>query len=70
MKKIYSFFDKRGALCVDCSECTRGGNGNKSCGAGMRHKRGGTGGCFCGTPMPEIRNRLEASATDKNGAGK
>lgn len=27
MKKVYSFYDKKGMLYVDCAECTRGGNG-------------------------------------------
>ena len=49
-KKVYSFKDSRGYLHVDCSECTRGGNGTDKdkCAAGWQYKRGGRGGCFCG----------------------
>ena len=65
MKKIYSFKDSRGALYVDCSECTRGGNGGTSdkCAAGWQHKRGGRGGCFAGTPM----HGIEALAKRREG---
>jgi len=41
--------DSRGKLYVDCAECTRGGNGDKSCSAGARHKKIRKGQCFCGT---------------------
>ena len=44
----HSFYDKNGKLFVDCSECKRGGNGDKSCGAGWTVKRGGHSGCFLG----------------------
>lgn len=61
MKKIYSTRDSRGRLYVDCSECTRGGNGDDKdkCSAGWTAKRGGTGGCFCGTLIPEIEERMK-----------
>lgn len=56
MKKVYSEYDSRGALCVDCSECTRGGNGTdqNKCSSGWRHKKGGRGGCYMGTLLPNI----------------
>lgn len=42
---------------VHCSECTRGGNGDKSCGAGwmVKDKRGANRYkmCFAGTRLPE-----------------
>ena len=40
--------DSRGYLYVDCAECQRGGNGDKSCSAGARHKKVNKGMCFNG----------------------
>ncbi len=57
MKKTkYSKKDSRGMLYVDCSECTRGGNGidKDKCACGWRTKRGDKGGCFSGILMPEL----------------
>lgn len=50
MKKTFSTRDTRGHLHVDCSECTRGGNGNAAdkCACGWKHKKGGNGACFMG----------------------
>lgn len=51
MKKAkHSFRDTKGKLCVDCSECERGGNGSAQdkCSCGWRIKRGKQGGCFMG----------------------
>lgn len=48
MKVKGSGKDSRGYLYVDCAECKRGGNGNKSCSAGARHKRIHKGMCFSG----------------------
>ncbi|WP_321402646.1 hypothetical protein [Maridesulfovibrio sp.] len=48
MKAKYSEKDTRGFLFVDCSECTKGGNGNKSCSSGWLKEKGNQGGCFCG----------------------
>ena len=59
MKKIYSFRDSRGALAVDCTECTRGYYGDKSCAAGLHYKRGGFGLCYTGTLKPEIAELME-----------
>jgi hypothetical protein len=55
MKKQHSLFDNRGALRVDCTECTRGSKGTDvdKCSAGWRNKRPGMG-CFIGTLKPEI----------------
>ena len=49
-KKIYSERDSRGMLCVDCSECKRGGNGDATdkCSCGWKVKKGGMGSCFSG----------------------
>lgn len=52
MKKAkYSFYDSKGKLYVDCSECNRGGKGadKDKCSYGWRVKRGKQGGCFAGT---------------------
>ena len=51
IKPKHSFKDKKGKLYVDCSECTRGGNGTDGdkCSSGWNTKRGGKGGCFSGT---------------------
>jgi len=47
----FSERDTKGKLFVDCSECTRGGNGEDAdkCSSGWRHKKGHKGGCFMGT---------------------
>ena len=45
----HSKYDTRGYLWVACSECGRGGNGDQSCSAGWKTKRGGTRGCFSGS---------------------
>ena len=57
-KKVYAEVDNkriskkdtRGALYVDCSECTRGGNGSNqdACPIGWKIKKGNKGGCFYG----------------------
>lgn len=49
MKPKSSKPDSRGVWCIDCAECVRGGNGDKSCSAGHKHKRINKGSCFCGT---------------------
>jgi len=50
LKAKYSEKDNRGKVCVDCSECDRGGNGKDpdKCSAGWRHKKGRQGACFAG----------------------
>lgn len=55
-KKIYSVYDNKGKLHVDCSECTRGANGSDpdKCSCGWRYKRGNMGGCFMGNLLPHI----------------
>jgi len=55
-KAKYSKKDTRGALFIDCSECTRGGNGNDrdKCSCGWKTKRGNKGGCFLGTLLPDL----------------
>ena len=54
--KIHSFYDSARMLCVDCSECTRGGNGSdpSKCSCGWKHKKGGRGSCYSGTLMQGI----------------
>ncbi len=57
----HSFKDSKGKLYVDCSECTRGGNGDDQdkCAAGWRIKRGRKGGCYMGTLLPEMNVKCE-----------
>ena len=57
-KKIATEFDTRGALSVDCSECERGGNGDKSCSSGWKTTKQFKGSCFSGTPLPAIKEAL------------
>lgn len=49
-KKPFSFYDSKGKLFVDCSECNRGGNGAAphKCACGWKVKKGRMGGCFTG----------------------
>lgn len=55
-KKVYSEYDTKGKLYVDCSECERGGNGSDKdkCSCGWRIKKGHKGGCFLGALIPGI----------------
>lgn len=48
MKPKASNFDNDGKLYIDCAECQRGGNGDKSCSAGAKHKKIHKGMCFSG----------------------
>lgn len=48
MKAKASGIDGRGMAYIDCAECKRGGNGEKSCSAGARHKKINKGMCFSG----------------------
>lgn len=52
--KINSFKDSKGKLCVDCTECIRGWNGDRSCSGGFRFKRAKQGCCFAGDRLPHI----------------
>jgi hypothetical protein len=63
---MYSELDSRGMLVVDCSECTRGGNGNDpdKCSAGWRHKKPNKGSCFSGTLIEKYQAELSVA---KNG---
>jgi hypothetical protein len=56
MKKVASFYDNKGKLYVDCTECERGINGSDvdKCSAGWRIKRPRHGGCFIGTIIRTI----------------
>jgi len=49
MKAKGSGIDSKGKIYIDCAECVRGGNGDKTCSAGGRHKKICRGMCFCGT---------------------
>ncbi len=48
MKCKFSEKDNKGNLSVDCTECKKGINGNKSCASGARIKKGQLGSCFSG----------------------
>ena len=56
MKKIFSFYDNKGKLYVDCTECERGKNGSDKdkCSAGWKFKKPGVSGCFIGDIMSSI----------------
>ena len=56
MKKIYSFYDNKNKLYVDCTECNRGVNGADpdKCSAGFKCKRPNHGGCFIGEILSSI----------------
>ena len=60
-KKIHSGFDSRGYRYVACSECVRGGNGDKSCSAGWKIRRYHGEMCFSGEPLSEIAERLNST---------
>ncbi len=53
-KKIHSFKDSRGYLFVDCSECTKGGNGDQSCSSGWQQTKPKHGGCFMGKLLENL----------------
>lgn len=44
----FSERDNRGHLSVDCTECKKGSQGDKSCASGSRIKKGHQGSCFNG----------------------
>lgn len=56
--------DNRGVLCVDCSECERGGNGSDpdKCSCGWKIKKPHKGSCFSGTLMEKYRAETLAGA--------
>lgn len=56
---IASEYDTRGYLAVDCSECLRGGRGNRSCSSGWHYTKPFKGSCFSGEMFPEIKKELD-----------
>lgn len=48
MKTKYSGIDNQGKAYTDCSECKKGGNGDKTCSCGHKIKKGKLGMCFTG----------------------
>ena len=68
-QKIHSGYDSDGRLYVACSECARGGNGDKSCGAGGTHKHYHGEMCFCGEPLQWVQDILLFEQTNRR-AGK
>jgi len=59
-KKINSFRDNKGKLWVACSECDRGGNGTDvdKCSCGWKIKRFNGSGCFCGTLIEKLKDKI------------
>lgn len=55
MGRVASFYDNRGLLHVDCTECDRGINGSNKhkCCAGWRFKDPGHG-CFTGKILEDV----------------
>ena len=55
-----SFYDTKGHLYVDCSECERGGNGGDKdkCSPGWEVKRPHIGGCFAGNIIPGVLEEI------------
>jgi len=56
-----SFYDRKGNLYVDCSECQGGGNGTieDKCAAGSLITMPRRGGCFVGTIIPDILEKIQ-----------
>ncbi len=67
-KAKFSGNDSRGYLQVDCSECARGGNGNASCSAGGRIKKGMAGACFHGDLLDTLDLETIESGKKKKGS--
>jgi len=58
-KQMHSFNDRDGRLWVACSECSRGGNGEQSCGCGWRVKKFKGEGCFAGDLLEKYSENLK-----------
>jgi len=56
---IYSEYDNKGKLQVDCTECDRGNNGDKSCSSGLRCKKPRQGACFSGNVLPKVEEHMK-----------
>lgn len=57
MLAIFSFKDRNGLLFVDCFECTRGYNGDKSCCSGAFKGRAGMGYCPTGDLLEKYKKK-------------
>ncbi len=55
-----SFYDSKGHLYVDCSECERGGNGPDAdkCSSGQDIRTPFRGGCFAGGIIPAVLKKV------------
>lgn len=62
--KVASFYDTKGKLYVDCTECERGKNGSDKdkCSCGVRVKFKNNNGCFVGTMIPKYAEKLKSVA--------
>lgn len=58
---MYSGIDTKGKLCVDCSECDRGGNGSDpdKCSCGHKIKKPKRCGCYIGILMSKYHDELK-----------
>lgn len=61
-KKMYSCYDSKGKLWVDCTECERGKNGtdDSPCSSGYKVTKGNTCGCFAGTMIEGTTTKNES----------
>jgi hypothetical protein len=59
--EVHSFYDTKGKLCIDCTECNRGhyGQDPDKCCAGWRYKKPNTGGCFIGDIMEPYKSAVK-----------
>lgn len=55
-----SFYDSKGRLYVDCSECERGGYGSDAdkCSSGHDIRTPRRGGCFAGSIIPGVLKEI------------
>ncbi len=56
---INSVRDCTGRLCLDCTECAMGYNGDKSCSAGWHISQPRRGSCMRGAPLPELKEAMQ-----------
>ncbi len=62
---MFSEKDKRGNWSIDCTECVKGRNGDQSCAAGTRVKKGGLGSCFNGELLDKYKTACECDTSSR-----